>query len=52
MATEPDVRDALRTVRQHGVTRFMAVCQLGGYAALGVGSGIATRHGAAVPGLL
>jgi hypothetical protein len=32
---------ARRTVRQSGVTRFMAVCLLGGYAWLGVGGAVA-----------
>jgi len=43
---------ARRTVRQRGVTRFMAVCLLGGYAWLGVGGVIAIVTGAATPGLL
>jgi hypothetical protein len=43
---------ARRTVRQHGLTRFMAVSLLGGYAWLGVGGAIAALTGAAVPGML
>jgi hypothetical protein len=43
---------ARRTVRQRGVTRFMAVCLLGGYVWLGVGSALAAVTGVAVPGLL
>ena len=43
---------ARRTVRQRGVTRFMAVCLLGGYAWLGVGGVIAAGTGAAMPGVL
>jgi hypothetical protein len=39
-----------RTVRQRGVTRFMAVCLLGGYAWLGVGGAIAAVAGVAMPG--
>ena len=42
---------ARRTVRQRGVTRFMAICLLGGYAWLGVGGAIAASTGAAMPGL-
>jgi hypothetical protein len=42
---------ARRTVHQRGVTRFMAVCLLGGYAWLGVGGIIAMVTGAATPGL-
>jgi hypothetical protein len=42
---------ARRTIRQHGVTRFMAVCLLGGYAWLGVGGIVATTTGAAMTGL-
>jgi len=43
---------ARRTVRQGGVTRFMAVCLLGGYVWLGVGGAIAAGTGVAMPGLL
>jgi hypothetical protein len=43
---------ARRTVRQRGVTRFMAVCLLGGYAWLGVGGAIAAVTGVATAGLL
>jgi len=43
---------ARRTVRQRGLTRFMAVCLLGGYAWLGVGGAIAAVTGVAMPGLL
>jgi hypothetical protein len=43
---------ARRTVRQRGVTRFMAVCLLGGYGWLGVGGAIAAVTGAATPGVL
>ena len=42
---------ARRTIRQSGVTRFMAVCLLGGYAWLGVGGAIAIVTGIATPGL-
>ena len=43
---------ARRTVRQRGLTRFMAICLLGGYAWLGVGGAIAAFTGVAMPGLL
>jgi hypothetical protein len=43
---------ARRTVRQRGVTRFMAVCLLGGYAWLGVGGVIGAVTGVATAGLL
>lgn len=43
---------ARRTMRQQGVTRFMAVCLLGGYAWLGVGGILAITTGAATPGVL
>ena len=43
---------ARRTVRQRGLTRFMAVSLLGGYAWLGVGGAIAAATGAAMPGVL
>ena len=43
---------ARRTVRQRGVTRFMAACLLGGYAWLGVGGIIAAVTGVSTPGLL
>lgn len=36
---------ARRTVRQHGLTRFTAVCLLSGYAWLGVGGLLALRFG-------
>jgi hypothetical protein len=41
---------ARRTVHQQGLTRFMAVSLLGGYAWLGVGGAIAPVTGAAMPG--
>ena len=43
---------ARRTVRQRGVTGFMAVCLLGGYAWLGFGGAIAAITGNAMPGLV
>jgi hypothetical protein len=43
---------ARRTVRQGSITRFMAVCLLGGYVWLGVGGAIAAITGVAMPGLL
>jgi hypothetical protein len=43
---------ARRTVRQRGVTRFMAICLLGGYAWLGAGGAIGAVTGVAMPGLL
>lgn len=43
---------ARRTIHQHGITRFMAVCLLGGYAWLGLGGGVAAVTGAAAPGVL
>lgn len=43
---------ARRTVRQPGVTRFIAVCLLSGYAWLGVGGAIAATTGIATPGVL
>jgi hypothetical protein len=43
---------ARRTVRQRGLTRFMAVCLLGGYVWLGVGGAIAAVTGVATPGVL
>ena len=43
---------ARRTVRQPGVTRFMAICLLSGYVWLGVGGLAAIATGAALPGLL
>jgi hypothetical protein len=43
---------ARRTVRQRGVTRFMALCLLSGYAWLAVGGIIAVVTGAAAPGLV
>ena len=41
---------ARRTVRSHGLTRFIAVCMLSGYAWLAVGGGIAIAAGGFVPG--
>jgi hypothetical protein len=41
---------ARRTVRQRGVTRFIAVCLLTGYVWLGVGGLIAAASGLATPG--
>jgi hypothetical protein len=43
---------ARRTVYQRGLTRFMAVSLLGGYAWLGVGGAIAAVTGAAMPGVM
>jgi len=43
---------ARRTVRQRGVTRFIAISLLGGYAWLGLGGVVAATTGAATPGLL
>ena len=43
---------ARRTIRQRGLTRFMAVCLLSGYAWLGVGGLIAALTGMATPGVL
>jgi hypothetical protein len=43
---------ARRTVRQRGLTRFMAVCLLAGYAWLGAGGAIALVTGAARPGVV
>jgi hypothetical protein len=43
---------ARRTMHQSGVTRFMAVCLLGGYVWLGAGATIAMLTGAAMPGLV
>jgi hypothetical protein len=43
---------ARRTVRQHGVTRFVAVCLLSGYVWLGAGGLIALATGAAEPGVM
>lgn len=42
---------ARRTMRQGGVTRFIAVCLLSGYVWLGVGGLLAMATGAATPGL-
>jgi hypothetical protein len=42
---------ARRSVRQRGVTRFMALCLVGGYGWLGVGGAIAVVTGVAMPGL-
>jgi hypothetical protein len=41
---------ARRTVRQPGVTRFISVCLLSGYAWLGAGGSVALATGAATPG--
>lgn len=43
---------ARRTVRQHGLTRFMAVSLLGGYVWLGIGGVIAVVTGVAMPGMV
>lgn len=43
---------ARRTIRQRGVTRFMAICLLGGYAWLGAGGAMAAIYAAATPGVL
>jgi hypothetical protein len=43
---------ARRTVRQGGVTRFIAVCLLSGYLWLGVGGVIAMAGGASTPGAI
>jgi hypothetical protein len=43
---------ARRTVRQQGVTRFMAISLIGGYAWLGFGGGVAAATGVAMPGLV
>jgi len=43
---------ARRTVAQHGVTRFMAICLLGGYAWLGAGGAMAAIYAPAMPGVL
>ena len=43
---------ARRTVRQGGLTRFMAVSLLGGYLWLGAGGVIAAISGAAMPGVV
>lgn len=43
---------ARRTIRQGGVTRFMAICLLGGYAWLGAGGAMAAVFAAATPGVL
>lgn len=43
---------ARRTIRQRGVTRFMAVCLLGGYAWLGAAGAMAAMFAAATPGVL
>jgi len=42
---------ARRTVRQTGLTRFIAVCLLSGYVWLGIGGAIAIVSGAAEPGV-
>ena len=41
---------ARRTVRSHGLTRFIAVCLLSGYVWLAIGGGIIVASGALVPG--
>lgn len=41
---------ARRTVRQHGLTRFIAVCLLSGYVWLAVGGAVITLAGALQPG--
>lgn len=41
---------ARRTVRQQGLTRFMAVCLLSGYGWLGIGGGLAWRFGGVMAG--
>jgi hypothetical protein len=41
---------ARRTIRQHGVTRFIAVCLLSGYIWLGIAGFIAMAPGASMPG--
>jgi hypothetical protein len=43
---------ARRTVRQQGLTRFMAVCLLGGYAWLGIGGALAIITAPSAPGVL
>jgi hypothetical protein len=43
---------ARRTVHQRGLTRFMAVSLLGGYAWLGVGGAIAAVTGVGMPGVI
>ena len=43
---------ARRTVHARGLTRFMAVCLLSGYAWLGIGGAIALVTGASRPGVL
>jgi hypothetical protein len=43
---------ARRTVRQRGLTRFIAVSLLGGYVWLGVGGVIAAATGVAMPGVV
>jgi hypothetical protein len=43
---------ARRTVRQRGLTRFMAVSLLGGYVWLGVGGVLAAITGVAMPGVV
>jgi hypothetical protein len=43
---------ARRTVRQHGLTRYMAVSLLAGYVWLGFGGLVALATGSAVPGLV
>ncbi len=41
---------ARRTVREHGLTRFIAVCLLGGYAWLAIGASILLTTGGITPG--
>lgn len=43
---------ARRTVRQRGLTRFIALTLLGGYGWLGIGGAIAAIAGAAMPGVI
>jgi hypothetical protein len=43
---------ARRTIRQRGLTRFMAVALLGGYAWLGIGGAVAATTGTATPGVV
>jgi hypothetical protein len=43
---------ARRTVRQRGLTRFMAVSLLGGYVWLGIGGVVAVVTGVAMPGVI
>lgn len=43
---------ARRTVRQRGLTRYMAFCLLAGYAWLGIGGALASATGVSTPGPL